>query len=53
VSQVKLPKRLELAKDAERAHDALPGSIAANWVETKLSYRPPRGCPRNLPPVGP
>jgi hypothetical protein len=32
VSQVKLPKRLDLARDAERAHDAMPGLIAANWV---------------------
>ena len=33
VPQVKLPKRLDLARDAERAHDALPGLIVANWVE--------------------
>jgi hypothetical protein len=36
VPQVKLPKRLDLARDAERAHDALPGLIVANWVKTKL-----------------
>ena len=34
VPQVKLPKRLDLARDAERAHDAVPGLIVANWVET-------------------
>ena len=33
--QVKLPKRLNLARDAERAHDAVPGLIVANWVEGK------------------
>lgn len=32
VPQVKLPKRLDLARDAERAHDSLPGLIVANWV---------------------
>ncbi|MBP7242399.1 DUF6441 family protein [Amaricoccus sp.] len=35
VPQVKLPKRLDLARDAERAHDAVPGLIVANWVETR------------------
>jgi hypothetical protein len=33
VPQVKLPKRLDLARDAERAYDAVPGLIVANWVE--------------------
>ena len=33
VPQVKLPKRLDLARDAERAHDAVPGVIVANWVD--------------------
>ncbi len=33
VPQVKLPKRLDLERDAERAHDAVPGLIVANWVE--------------------
>ena len=33
VPQVKLPKRLDLARDAERAHEAVPGLIVANWVE--------------------
>jgi hypothetical protein len=36
VPQVKLPKRLDLARDAERAVDGVPGLIVANWVE---------GCP--------
>ena len=35
VRQVKLPKRIDLAKDAERAA-AIPGSIVANWVEDHL-----------------
>ena len=33
VPQVKLPKRLDLARDAERALAAIPGSIVRNWVE--------------------
>ena len=33
VPQVKLPKRLDLARDAARAHDAVPGLIVANWIE--------------------
>jgi len=33
VPQVKLPKRLHLARDAARAHDGVPGLIVANWVE--------------------
>ena len=33
VPQVKLPKRLDLARDAERAHDAVPGLIVAKWVD--------------------
>ena len=32
VPQVRLPKRLNLARDAERARDAVPGLIVANWV---------------------
>ena len=35
VPQVELPKRLDLARDAERAHDAVPGLIVANWVEAR------------------
>jgi hypothetical protein len=33
VPQVRLPKRLDLVRDAERAHEAMPGLIVANWVE--------------------
>jgi hypothetical protein len=33
VLQVKLPKRLDLARDAERAHDDVTGLIVANWVQ--------------------
>jgi hypothetical protein len=36
VPQVKLPKRLDLARDAARAHETLPGLIVANWVEGRL-----------------
>jgi hypothetical protein len=36
VPQVKLPKRLDLARDAERAHDAVPGLIVANWLERRI-----------------
>ena len=35
VPQVKLPKRLDLARDAERAVDGVPGLIVANWVERR------------------
>ena len=35
VRQVKLPKRLDLARDAERAQAAIPGSIVRNWLETR------------------
>jgi hypothetical protein len=31
VPQVKLAKRLDLVRDAERAHDAVPELILANW----------------------
>ena len=34
--QVQLRKRLDLARDAARAQDALPGAIVANWVEGKI-----------------
>ena len=37
VPQVKLPKRLDLARDADRALDSVPGLIVANWVEAKTS----------------
>ena len=36
VPQVKLPKRLDLARDADRALDGVPGLIVANWVEGKF-----------------
>jgi hypothetical protein len=36
VPQVKLPKRLDLARDADRALDSVPGLIIANWVETRF-----------------
>ena len=36
VPQVKLPKRLDLARDATRAHETVPGLIVANWLEAKI-----------------
>ena len=36
VPQVKLPKRLDLDRDAERALDSVPGLIVLNWVEERL-----------------
>lgn len=33
VPQVRLRRRLDLARDAERARDAVPGLIVANWGE--------------------
>jgi len=36
VPQVKLPKRLDLARDADRALDSVPGLIVANWVEGRI-----------------
>ena len=36
VPQVKLPKRLDLDRDANRALDSVPGLIVANWVEGKV-----------------
>jgi hypothetical protein len=33
VPQVKLPKRLDLRRDAERAHELVPRLIVANWAE--------------------
>ena len=35
VPQVKLAKRLSLARDAERAQAAIPGLIVANWLEAR------------------
>lgn len=37
VPQVKLPKRLNLARDAERAIDSVPGRIVAGWGEERLA----------------
>ena len=34
--QVKLRKRLDLARDAERAIDTVPGRIVAGWVEGRF-----------------
>ena len=39
VPQVKLPKRLDLDRDAERAHDSVPGLIVAKWIEIGLKLR--------------
>lgn len=36
VPQVKLPKRLDLARDAARAHEAVPGLILAKWADGQL-----------------
>ncbi len=36
VPQVKLPKRLDLSRDADAAQDALPGAIVANWVDGRI-----------------
>jgi hypothetical protein len=35
VRQVKLTKRLDLARDATRAQAAIPGLIVANWIEAR------------------
>ncbi len=37
VPQVKLSKRLSLARDAERAQAAIPGLIVANWLDARAS----------------
>lgn len=36
VPQVKLAKRLDLARDAERAQVSIPGLIVANWVSERV-----------------
>ncbi len=36
VPQVRLKKRLDLARDAEQARDAVPGLMVANWVEGRV-----------------
>jgi len=35
VPQVKLPKRLDLARDAERAQKRIPGLIVENWIDSR------------------
>lgn len=37
VPQVKLAKRLDLARDADRAQAAIPGLIVANWLDARAS----------------
>lgn len=37
VPQVKLAKRLSLARNAERAQAAIPGLIVANWLDARAS----------------
>lgn len=37
VPQVKLAKRLSLARDAERAQAEIPGLIVANWLDARAS----------------
>lgn len=37
VQQVKLRKRLDLARDAKSAQERIPGAIVANWVGGKLA----------------
>ena len=32
-SPAKLPKQLDLARDVERTHNAVPGLIVAKWVK--------------------
>jgi len=36
VRQVKLRKRLDLARDAKALQERIPGAIVANWVEGKI-----------------
>jgi len=36
VPQVKLPMRLDLDRDADRALDSVPGLIVANWVKARF-----------------
>lgn len=38
VPQLKLPKRLDLARDAIRAYEAFPGLVAAKWVESTINW---------------
>jgi hypothetical protein len=39
VPQVKLPKRLDLMRDAKRAADTVPGLIVANWADGGFRQR--------------
>ena len=36
VRQVKLRKRLDLARDAKASQESIPGAIVANWVEGRI-----------------
>ncbi|MBC9248390.1 hypothetical protein H4P12_17120 [Paracoccus sp. 11-3] len=36
VPQVRLPKRMDLAREAEKAADGVPGRIVGKWVEGRL-----------------
>jgi len=36
VPQIRLPKRLDLDRDAVRARDSVPGLIVANWVQKRI-----------------
>jgi hypothetical protein len=36
--QVKLPKRIDLGGDAERALDSVPGLIAASWGKAVVKW---------------
>jgi len=38
VRQVKLPKRLDLARDADRALHSVPRLIVANWVDASWTF---------------
>lgn len=40
VPQVKLAKRLDLARDAKAARERIPRAIVANWVEDKVTTLP-------------
>jgi len=36
VRQIKLRKRLDLARDAKAAQERIPGAIVAEWVEGRF-----------------
>ena len=38
VPQVKLSKRLDLARDARAAENAVPGLIVTKWVERRIGW---------------